>query len=141
MVKTVTGPMAVVSVPRKSACEGCTAGACRPESQGMEIEAVNRAGAQPGQRVRVSMQPYAYMKGSMLVYGVPALALILGAVAGKEFMSPLFPESDPDLLSAIFGFGACMISFAAVKFWTVMSGKRTKSKPVVEEILGDGPVP
>lgn len=134
-VKSINGIMALVDIPRKSACEGCTAGTCRPEEKTMEIEAVNQAGAVAGQKVRIAIKPYTYMKGSMLVYGVPAVALVLGAVFGKEVMGRLFVTRDPDILSAIFGFGALLVSFVVVKILTNVAGKKIESKPVIEEIL------
>ncbi len=135
VVKRVEGMTAVVSVPKKSACEGCTLGTCTTEEKGMEIEAWNEAGAKAGQRVRVSIKSYAYMRGAMMVYGLPALGLVLGAVVGKELMSRVFPASDPDMLSAVFGFAACILSFVVVKIWAHKAGKKTESRPVVEEIL------
>ncbi|MEW6108959.1 MAG: SoxR reducing system RseC family protein [Nitrospirota bacterium] len=135
VVKSIAGMTAIVSVPKKSACEGCTAGICKPDEQSMEIEALNRAGAKVGQKVRVAVKSYAYTKGSMLVYGLPAVSLIIGAVLGKEVFSRFFEGMDPDILSAIFGFGAFMVSFVIIKIWTVTAGKRADSRPVIEEIL------
>lgn len=134
-VKSLAGGMAVVLVPRKSACEGCTAGACKPDEQAMEIEAVNRAGAQVGQRVKVAIAPSAYMKGSLIVYGVPALALVLGAVAGKEWLSSLLPGRDPDMLSAIAGFASMFLALVVVKLWSLGAGSSSAGKPVIEEII------
>jgi len=134
-VKSIDGLLALVVVPRKSSCDGCTAGACNPEEKVMEIEAVNRAGASPGQKVLVSIKPSAYMKGSMLVYGVPALFLVLGAVFGKEVVGGFFPKADIDVLSALFGFAALVCSFIAVKIFVGASAKNIESKPVIEEIL------
>ena len=57
-----------------------------------------------------------YMKGAMVVYGIPALALVLGAVFGKEVMPRFFRGTDPDILSALCGFGLLVFSFFAVKF-------------------------
>ncbi len=135
IVKSVDGMTAVVSVPKKSACEGCTLGTCSAEEKSMEIEAWNEAGAKAGQRVRVSIKSYAYMKGAMIVYGLPAVALVAGAVVGKELVSRVFPSADPDVLSAVFGFAACILSFAVVKIWAHKAGKKTESRPVVAEIL------
>jgi sigma-E factor negative regulatory protein RseC len=134
-VKKIEGIMAIVDVPKKSACEGCTAGTCRQEDKSMEIEALNRAGAKVGQKVLVSIKAYTYLKGSALVYGLPALALVLGAVLGKEGMSSIFTGTDPDILSAIFGFGAFGLSLVVVKIWSKSATKKVESKPVVEEIL------
>ncbi len=135
VVKSVQGALAKVSVPRKSVCEGCTAGTCKPEEQSMEIEAVNRARAKVGQKVRVVIKTYTYLKGSILVYGIPAIALIAGAVLGKEIFSQQFKETDPDIISAIFGFSAFLLAFLGIKIWSIKAGKKTESNPVIEEIL------
>jgi sigma-E factor negative regulatory protein RseC len=134
-VKSVQGVTAMVQVPKKSACEGCTMGTCNPEDQGMEIEAFNEVGAKVGQRVKVTVRSYAYMKGTMLVYGLPAVMLVAGAIFGKEFMSRVLPGRDPDILSAIFGFAAFILSFFIVKIWTSRASTKTDSRPVIEEIL------
>lgn len=101
----------------------------------MLIEALNPVKARVGQKVRVVMKPYTYLRGSLMVYGIPALALIAGAVIGKEALGSYFKSLDPDILSAISGFGACAVSFLAVKLWSSKMSKKTELKPVIEEIL------
>ncbi len=132
---SVDGIYARVMVPKKSTCEGCTAGTCTMGEQSMEIEAVNRAGAAAGQRVRVLVHTAAYLKGSLIIYGLPTLFLVIGAVFGKEFMPRFFPDRDSDILSAIFGFGFLIASFILVRLWSQQQVKKTDSVPVVEEIL------
>lgn len=134
VVKEIKGAFAIVSVARKSACSDCKAG-CRLTESGAEIEAVNTIHAGVGQKVRVVMKPYTYLKGSLLVYGLPALALVLGAMVGKEFLSGLFKNTDPDILSAISGFGAFILSFLVIKGWSARIEKKIEYKPVAEEIL------
>jgi sigma-E factor negative regulatory protein RseC len=134
IVKSVTGAIAVVNVPKKSACDGCTAG-CKIDERFMEVEAFNQAGAKVGQTVRVTIKSFAYTKGTLVVYGLPALALVIGAVFGKEAMSRIFPHADPDILSAVFGFGAFILSFFIVKIWSNRTEKNVESKPIVEEVL------
>jgi sigma-E factor negative regulatory protein RseC len=131
----VQGLMAVVDIPVKSACEGCTAGICKPQDKFMEIEAVNQAGAAVGQRVRVAVSASSYMKSSMIVYGLPAVGLVLGAIFGKEVLSRFFPGADPDILSATAGFTTFFISFIIVKVWTDRKAGKIESRPVIEEIL------
>jgi positive regulator of sigma E activity len=75
------------------------------------------------------------MKGSMVVYGLPALGLVLGAVFGKEVLGRFFPGNDPDILSAIAGFTTFCISFIIVKVWTDRAVEKIESRPVIEEIL------
>ena len=135
MIMSINGLTAKVSVPRKSACEGCTAGTCKPGEQSMEIEALNPIKAQVGQTVRVVMKPYSYLKGAVIVYGIPAIALVIGAILGKEFFSTYFTGVDPDVVSAFFGFGAFIVFFLLIKFWSTRFEKKEDLKPVIEEIL------
>ncbi len=135
VVKSLDGITAKVIVPRKSACDGCTLGTCKPDDQSMEIETFNQAGAKIGQKVKVTMKTFTYMKGSMLVYGIPAVSLVIGAVLGKEFFSRFFTGIDSDVLSAIFGFCALAVSFIIVRIWINKASKRVETKPIIEEIL------
>jgi sigma-E factor negative regulatory protein RseC len=135
IVTSIEGSTAHVDVPKKSTCEGCTAGTCTTGEQSMEIIAFNKAGAEVGQKVKVLIHSYAYMKGTMLVYGVPALALVLGAVFGKEIMARFFRGTDPDSLSAIFGFGFLALSIIGARIWTNRKSSKKELTPVIEEIL------
>jgi sigma-E factor negative regulatory protein RseC len=134
-VKSVEGMFATVSVAKKSACEGCSLGICKPEEQTMEIEALNNVKARVGQKVRVAMKTYSYLKSAIIVYGIPALALISGAVLGKEVFSRYLEDIDSDIVSAVFGFGAFVLSFLLVKFWSSRVVKKIELKPIIEEIL------
>jgi len=134
IVKSLNGNLARVAVERKSACDQCKAG-CELTEGGAEMEAVNEAGAKIGQRVRVAVKPFTYLKGSIYVYGIPALTLVLGAIIGKEMLPSFFKNYDPDTLSAISGFGAFLISIVAVKIWSTHAEKKIQYKPVIEEII------
>jgi sigma-E factor negative regulatory protein RseC len=135
VVTSIDGHKAQVNVPKKSACEGCTAGTCVTGDQTMEIVAFNKAGAEVGQKVKVVVQANAYMKGAMIIYGFPALAMVLGAVFGKEITPHFFKGADPDILSAIFGFSFLGMSFAGVKIWSNRKTTKEESSPVIEEII------
>lgn len=135
IVTDTDGLTAHVTVPKKSSCEGCSAGTCVTGDQTMEIVALNRAGAKTGQKVRVVIHAYAYMKGSMVVYGIPAIGLVAGAVIGKEIMPLFFSGTDPDILSAVSGFSLLGLSFVAVKIWANRRTCRPETSPVIEEIL------
>jgi sigma-E factor negative regulatory protein RseC len=134
-IKSTDGLLAIVCVPRKTSCEGCSLKICKPEEQFMEIEALNAAKAGVGHKVRVVMKSYSYMKSAGIIYGIPALALVLGAVAGKELFSRYLPGFDPDIISAMFGFGGFILAFIVIRLWTASAAKKTESKPVIEEIL------
>jgi sigma-E factor negative regulatory protein RseC len=135
IIASTDGLAAKVIVPKKTACEGCTAGTCKPQDKSMEIDALNPVKAAVGQKVRVVMKPYVYLKGSIIVYGIPAAALIIGAVAGREIFSAYVSYADPDTVSAITGLGLCVLSFIGIKLWSRTVENRTEYKPVIEEIL------
>jgi len=137
IVSSIDGVNAYVSVVRKSACEHCTAGTCDMSGDSVTIEAVNEAGAKVGQKVRVRMKALAYVKGSMLFYGIPALALILGAIVGRDVLSPRYPEIDPDAVAAISAFFLMALSFVATKLATMKMVKSVRYQPVIETILDD----
>lgn len=135
VVMSVEGPMAKVLVERKSACDKCAAGTCTLTGGGAELEALNKARAEVGQKVKVALKPYTYLKGSFLLYGLPALSLIVGAVLGKEYFSKWFDGTNPDTVSAIAAFGLFALSFIVVKLWSMRAEKKIKYTPVIEEIL------
>ncbi len=135
VVKAVDGVIAKVLVEKKSICEKCTESKCLFTDEGAVIEALNSVKAREGQKVRVVFKPYAYLKGSALIYGIPALGLIVGAVIGKELISRFVKQMDPDLLSAIGGFGMFIIFYIASRLVSRRMEKKIEYKPVVEEIL------
>lgn len=136
VVKETRGPNALVLVQRHSACEGCAAGSvCKSAGEFAEIEALNLAQARSGDRVKVSMKPYTYLKGTLLLFGLPSLFLIAGAILGKEYVSRFFAGFDPDIVSAATGFGLCALSFVTVRVLSRRHEARGQSLPVIEEVL------
>lgn len=133
VVSSVSGPIAKVAVEKKGLCEKCSVGICRLTDEGAELEALNEAGAQVGQKVRVMLRPYSYLKGSAIVYGLPSLALIAGAVLGRKAAGALGME--PDAASALLGFGCMGLSLLAVKLWSMRAEGKTEYKPVIVEII------
>lgn len=134
VVREVDAVHAVVVVDRKSACDQCKMG-CKVTGEGAEIEALNLVHARVGQKVRVRMRPYTYLKGSLLLYGVPALALVAGAVVGRELIAPLLGAIDRDLVSALSGLALCFISFLFARIISSRIEKKVEYKPVIDEIL------
>ena len=135
IVTNVEGTVARVSIPKKNACEGCSLGICKEQEQNMEIEAINTIHAHVGQKVRITVRSYSYLQGSVIVYGIPAIGLLAGAILGREFLSPFFPTIDPDVVSALFSFCACFLSFLAVKLWSKRAAGEEHRKPVIDKIL------
>jgi sigma-E factor negative regulatory protein RseC len=131
-VTKVEGIMASVAVRKKSSCDGCTAGgACKTTAEGAEIEAVNTVHAIEGQTVRISIQPYTYLKGTMLIYGVPVVLLITGAIIGKNIGEEYMPAVNSDLVAAILGFSFLFLSLIGIKIWSTNISTKTEYKPVI----------
>ncbi len=136
IVKEIIGPKAIVAIQRKSGCDSCPGGSvCKMVGNEAEIEAVNEAKAKAGDTVRIAFKPYTYLKGTVFVYGIPSIMLIVGAVIGKEYLSRFLPGMDPDLVSAIGGFGLFALSFLFMKFWMKRYEGKTEYMPVIEEII------
>lgn len=135
VIKT-EGDKARVAVQKRGACEGCTAkGACESTSEGVEIEALNPVNAREGQTVKVLLHVETYLKGSMIVYGLPLVLFIAGAIAGKNIGEVYFAGYDSDLFAAIFGFASLIASLIAVKIWSGKLESKAESKPYIGEIV------
>ncbi|MDI6727987.1 MAG: SoxR reducing system RseC family protein [Thermodesulfovibrionales bacterium] len=136
VVKEIIGPKAIVAVQRKSGCDSCPGGSvCKLAGNEAEIEVVNEAKAKAGDTVRVVFKPYTYLKGTAFVYGIPSIMLIIGAIVGKEYLSRFLPNMDPDIVSAIGGFGLFALSFLFMKVWMKRYEGKKEYMPVIEEII------
>jgi sigma-E factor negative regulatory protein RseC len=136
IVTKLEGPKAFVVVQKQSACDSCAAGGhCKAGEGGVAIEAVNDANAKAGDTVKVVFKTVTYLKGTLLLWGVPAVALVLGAVLGKEYLRGFFPAADPDLLSAAGGFGLLGISLVVVRLITQRIEHRKEYIPVIEQVI------
>ncbi|MBF0606336.1 MAG: SoxR reducing system RseC family protein [Candidatus Magnetobacterium sp. LHC-1] len=143
IVKDVSGIMATVVVQRTSACAHCSSSkVCNSDDDASEteasvIEAINTANAKVGQKVVVELRTYTYLKGAMIVYAMPAIALLLGAIVGKTLLSgvAMFASMKPDVVSAIGGFTALLLSIVAVKLISGRLENKTEYKAVVKKVL------
>jgi sigma-E factor negative regulatory protein RseC len=136
VVKEVIGPKAFVTVQRQSGCDSCPGGSvCKLAGNEAEIEAVNEAKAKAGDTVRIAFKPYTYLKGTIFVYGIPSIMLIIGAIVGKEYLSRFLPNMDPDIVSAIGGFGLFAMSFLFMKVWMKRYEGKKEYMPVIVEII------
>ncbi len=129
--------MAFVKTIKSSACESCTAkDSCNTMGGGkeMEVEAINTAGANIGDRVTLGFETAPLLKISFLLYVFPILCLIAGAALGQHF-APNY-ELDPVAISVGSAFLFFFIAFLFIK----VVGKRlegdTKYRAKVIRISG-----
>jgi sigma-E factor negative regulatory protein RseC len=106
-----------VQVIRKSTCAGCSArhgcgqGALARLSDGRANQVLvrNEGGARTGDQVVIGIDEALLLRASLLVYGLPLTALLLGALAGNA----LWPTSDaPAIVGAVAGL---LSGFAVVR--------------------------
>ncbi len=136
IVKSIEGSTARVMISREgSPCESCAQDACSIPEKGIETEAVNIAGAKAGQKVNVAMTSYTYYKGALLIYVLPVVALIGGAILGNMYLPAYIHVNDPDVLAVIGGFSAFIISLLAVKIIMSKLNKKTAYQSVIVSIV------
>jgi positive regulator of sigma E activity len=72
------------------------------------------------------------------MYGMPALALVVGVIIGKEYLREFLPAVDADLISAMAGFGFMIVAVAGMKLFVRKFEKKRELIPVIEEIMQKG---
>ena len=138
VVKSIDGVIAKVIVERKSSCcDHSEKDTCDIPENGVETEALNVARAVVGQKVKVVMKSYTYLKGALIIYVLPIFALILGAVLGKVYLPAFINRIDSELLSALGGFFALLASLILVKILSSRLDKTTENKSVIVSIVED----
>ena len=105
-----------IKTVKTGACESCSSrGACQTLGGGqeMEVEAINSADAQIGDRVVIGFETGPLLKVSFLIYIFPILALITGAVIGQTCAPYL--SLDPSAASMVSGFFLVFLSVLFIR--------------------------
>jgi sigma-E factor negative regulatory protein RseC len=136
VVELPASEVAVVLCARSAFClYGGPLGLRRVEDRRhMRIEAKNTVGAAVGDRVTLVSRPGRVLLSLFLLYGLPLVGLVVGALTGVLLGSYFGLGVEPDLLAALLGVGL-MAGF----FFLVRVGRRAVSmdpfRPQVTEIL------
>ncbi|WP_026893952.1 SoxR reducing system RseC family protein [Clostridiisalibacter paucivorans] len=107
-VISVDGRFAEVDVRRTSSCgENCAhcGGGCSVPSIRVNIE--NKLNASIGDYVEIEMEAKTILKGSMILYGIPLLLLVLGIVIGNSIFQGMGYDN-----YEVMGFGIGILSLA-----------------------------
>ena len=126
-----------VRTTKTDACEACSArNTCHSVGGGkeMEVEAINHAGAQVGQRVVLSFDTSPLLKATFLLYVFPIIVMIGGAFIGQR-LAPNF-NADSSFLSAIFGFLFFGITILFVKARGNKMAKKDEYRPKIIRVIG-----
>lgn len=136
IVKSLDGLNAKVVISRREIpCGHCTQETCTIPDKGIEMEAINIAGAKVGQKVRVVMDSYTFIKGVVVLYILPLIALIGGAIVGKMYLASIWQGINTELLAAIGGFLAFFASLILIKILSGRMEKKTEHTSVIESIV------
>lgn len=131
-----SGTAAVVKTVKSGACKGCSSrGSCHSmgESNDMEVDAINTAGARVGDRIVLNLESGPLLKATFLLYVFPIILLIIGAAVGQQIATMLGQESSG--LSVLLGF---IFLFAAVLFVKKKANNmagRDQYRPTIIKVL------
>ncbi len=116
------GPqIAVVLCARHSACEHCpSSGTCQigDDNETMLVEAFNQIGAKISDRVKIVTSTKHFLQSSFILYIVPIIGLLVGALIGQAIGEMTTVTLDPSLLSAILGVAFLAGTFVCIKVGT-----------------------
>lgn len=129
-VTGISGNMAEVEVAHKEACHSCPSESfCSLATGGSrKIDAVNEAGAKPGDEVRIEISSKNILTGAFFVYMFPVLALL--AAAG---LTQLAGGSQNKAIIA--GLAALAASVLVIRSADRKMGRSRKLVPVIKEVL------
>lgn len=131
---------ALFKMQRQSAWASCGKcfGSKTSESQDIVVEVDNRIGAKEGQSVEVSMEHINVMKAIFIVYGIPLIALIIGAVGSYYVMKYLgVGGKRQEIISFFIGIIFTGISYLIIKTKDEAFRESRKYMPTVVRILVD----
>ena len=133
LVVALSGVRAEVETRRASGCGGCTAdGACSTSllnrllgRRPVRLLALNRAGAEVGDRVVVGVDESALLRAALAAYLVPILALLAGAMLGR------FLTDGAESGSLLGGSVGLLVAFAWLRRDSGRLGGNPAGRPVV----------
>jgi sigma-E factor negative regulatory protein RseC len=118
IVELKSKAIAKVLCTKSSMCEHCaSAGLCHmgDDNRSMQVEALNSLGAEVGDRVRLVTSTRSFLQSSFILYIVPLIALVIGAVAGEMIGHHITVGIDPNLLAALIGTTSLAGSFVLIR--------------------------
>jgi len=136
VVLRIDSRTAWVKTQKTNACEGCSSrGACSVMGGGedMEVQAINAAGGQVGDRVVLSFDTSSLLKASFLLYVFPIICMLLGAFAGMQVAPAV--NFDTSIVSAICAFLFFGLSFLFVKSKGNRMAQKDEYRPKIIRIL------
>lgn len=124
-----------VRVERSSACASCSSRSeCKVEfGKGIVVQVENSAGCRTGDRVRLSMGSGSFLKSTLVAYIFPVLALVAGALVGRELVA--LENVSGDVISVVAGFGTMAMYFVILRFADRKASRNPLSSPHITAII------
>lgn len=138
VILTEDGPLATVRVERASCATECGSGCvCAMDAQGktLIVQAINRAAAHAGDRVRLAMHPNRVLGMAALAYLFPLVLLFAGAIAGPALFGALGLEIAVDAARALTSLVGLALGFVLLKLAFLRVKPSGTFTPIVVEIL------
>lgn len=118
------------SCKHRQACHSLT------DIRDMEAEAINTAGGKVGDRVLLQIAAGSLVKISFILYVVPVIAFIAGAVLGMKISPPI--KMNREIFAFCMGVMGCAISFIGIRFFSLRMSRNTVYIPEVVRLLSPG---
>lgn len=141
VIESVEGGKAVVRVQRGTSCASCEhRAACHLDSgKPLFIEVENELEATAGDWVEISLPTRSLLKLSFLVYFVPVLTLVAGALLGAEWAEPFGLSATVGSLVA--GGLALVVSFTLLRRFDRSVRRKPHYHPRMSRIVPTSHVP
>ena len=126
-----------VKTTKSGACKSCSArSSCYSLGGGeeTEVEAINRAGAQVGQKVVLSFDTSPLLKATFLLYVLPIIAMIVGAFVGQK-IAPNF-NVNISFMAAIFAFLFFGLTMLFVRSKGNKLAQKDEYRPKIIRVIG-----
>ena len=136
IVCRIDATTAWIATTRSGACENCASkGSCSTLGSGreMEVQAVNTAGAQAGDRVLINFRTASLLKLSFLLYIFPILAMFAGALLGQT--ATPFLNFDATALSVVCALLFFLLAFGLIRLGGNRLARKDEYRPKVVRIL------
>ena len=108
---------AQVEIRKSAACDGCKGCSVGREGKALRVWAQNPIGARVGQTVEIELSAATFLSATLIAYGVPLIAFLLGIGFGSK-VANLFNLSSAEVVSFFIGLAFMSISFFIIHFFT-----------------------
>jgi sigma-E factor negative regulatory protein RseC len=101
----------------------------------MLVEAENRINAKVGDQVMYSIGAGSIIKAGIMLYLMPILAFISGVVIGTYAAPHFWPETNPDLVTGLFGLFSLALAFTGLKLYSRITAANSLYKPQILKVV------